>query len=264
VPVDPRLPDGGGYTVRGFTNPKPGFSTTGLSTAVTFMDALEYSSNFFDTNFVWRGPKGIRINGGTTTGRAYRNQCATELDAPNVKAREGNSPACNPYQRWDTNVRGSAAYVIPKIDVLASTVFQYRPGTDRNINITFTKDQVVWEPSSASRATLPCTGTNAGAGVGCFIPAGLNPTATTYQVNVVDPGDLYNEGYFIFDLKLAKNIRFANKRLNVGVDVYNLLNNDAIRDYQSTYPASGSGVPFGTPTTLLSPRFARLQIQFDF
>ena len=111
-------------------------------------------------------------------------------------------------------MRGSAAYVIPKIDVLASTVFQYRPGTDRNINITFTKDQVVWEPSSASRATLPCTGANAGAGVGCFIPSGLNPTATTYQVNVVDPGDLYTEGYFIFDLKLAKNIRFANKRLN--------------------------------------------------
>ena len=60
-------------------------------------------------------------------------------------------------------------------------------------------------------------------------------TATSYQVNLLDPGDLYGEGYFIADLKLAKNIRFANKRVNVGVDVYNLFNNDAIRAYQATF-----------------------------
>jgi hypothetical protein len=96
--------------------------------------------------------------------------------------------------------------------------------------------------------------------VGCF--NSITPGQTT--INVVDPGDLYGEGYFIFDLKFAKNFRFANKRLNVGVDVYNLLNNDAIRAYQSTYPASGNGVPFGTPTALLSPRFVRAQVQFDF
>jgi hypothetical protein len=264
VPQDPNLPDGGGYTVRGYTNPKPGFSTNGLPTAQTFMDELAYTSHFFDTNFVWRGPHGIRINGGTSTGRAYRNECYTELDAPNVKARDGNSPACNPYQRWDTNVRGTATYTIPWIDVLASSVFQYRPGTDRAVNIAFTKDQVEWEADSAYRAGLPCTGANAGAGTGCFVPSGINPTATRYTLNVVDPGDLYTEGYLIFDLKFAKNFRFANKRVNVGVDVYNLLNNDAVRSYQDTYPASATGVPFGTPQTLLSPRFVRAQVQFDF
>ena len=96
------------------------------------------------------------------------------------------------------------------------------------------------------------------------MPSGTTITATTYVVNLLDPGDLYGEGYTIFDLKFAKIIRFANKRLNVGVDVYNLFNNDAIRGYQDTYPADANGVPWGTPQTLLSPRFARLQVQFDF
>ncbi|HET9361154.1 MAG TPA: hypothetical protein VFO58_15495, partial [Vicinamibacterales bacterium] len=264
VPVDDRLPDGGGYTVRGNINPKIGFSTAGLSTAQTFMDELEYTSHFFDTNFVWRGPKGIRLNGGTSTGRAFRNTCYTELDAPNVKARDGNNPACNPYQRWDTNVRGTATYTIPYIDVLASSVFQYRPGDNRAANITITKDQVVWEPSSASRATAACPAGPTAGQVGCFVPQGFTTTATTTTINALDPGDLYTEGYFIVDLKFAKNFRFANKRLNVGVDVYNLLNNDAIRTYQDTYPATGAGVAYGTPLTLLSPRFVRAQVQFDF
>ena len=68
----------------------------------------------------------------------------------------------------------------------------------------------------------------------------------------------------LVDLKLAKNIRLRGKRLNVGVDIYNLFNNNAIRAYQTTFPADGNGVPWGTPTALLSPRFARAQVQFDF
>jgi len=93
---------------------------------------------------------------------------------------------------------------------------------------------------------------------------GTTITATNYQVNLLDPGDLYTAGYWLFDLKLGKNIRFAKKRLNVGVDIYNLFNNDAIRGIQSTFPADGTGVTWNTPNTLLSPRFMRLQMQFDF
>jgi hypothetical protein len=54
------------------------------------------------------------------------------------------------------------------------------------------------------------------------------------------------------------------------VDVYNLFNNDAIRSINDTYTIDDPSTPavevnsWGTPTTLLSPRFARLQVQFDF
>jgi hypothetical protein len=262
APANPGLPGGGGYTVRGVANQKPTFPT-GRPSAVTIMQELDYSWNGVDTNFTWRGPHGIRLNGGTSTGRARRDQCGTELGAPNIKAADGNSPACNPYTRFDTNVRGTASYTIPKADVLVSTVFQWRPGLERTATWNVPKEMVTWEPSSAYRATLPCTGAQAGQ-VGCFTPQGTTVTATNYQVNLLDPGDLYSPGYWIVDLKLGKNIRFAGKRLNVGVDVYNLFNNDVVRDYQNTFPVSGTGVAWGTPMTLLSPRFARLQVQFDF
>ena len=268
APLHPDLPDGGGFTVRGVANPKASFPV-GRPSAVTIMKELEYRWNGVDTNFVWRGPRGLRLNGGTSTGRAVRDQCGTELDAPNVKARDGNPPACRPFQRWDTNVRGTAAYTIPWADVLVSTVFQWRPGVERNATLTVPKELVTWEPDSASRATQPCTGAQAGQ-VGCFTPQGTTITATTYQLNLLDPGDLYGEGYSIVDLKLAKNIRFANKRLSVGVDIYNLLNNDAIRTYEPTFTLDNPATPavevnnWGNPTALLSPRFMRLQVQFDF
>jgi hypothetical protein len=262
APSNPGLPGGGGYTVRGIANQKPTFPV-GRPSAVTIMQELDYSWNGVDTNFTWRGPHGIRLNGGTSTGRARRDQCGTELGAPNIKAADGNSPACNPYTRFDTNVRGTASYTIPKADVLVSTVFQWRPGLERTATWNVPKEMVTWEPAAAYRATLPCTGAQAGQ-VGCFTPQGTTVTATNYQVNLLDPGDLYSPGYWIADLKLAKNVRFSGKRLNVGVDVYNLFNNDVVRDYQNTFPVSGTGVAWGTPMTLLSPRFARLQVQFDF
>jgi hypothetical protein len=262
APANPGLPGGGGYTVRGVANPKATFPA-GQPSAVIIMNELAYSWAGVDTNFVWRGPHGIRLDGGTTTGRAVRNQCGTELDAPNIKARDGNSPACNPYQRFDTSVRGTAAYTIPKVDLLVSTVFQWRPGVARSALWNVPKEMVTWEPNSAYRATLPCTGAQAGQ-VGCFTPQGTTITATNYQVNLLDPGDLYGPGYSLVDLKLGKNIRFSGKRLNVGVDIYNLFNNNAIRGYQDQYPADGNGVPWGTPTTLLSPRFVRLNVQVDF
>jgi len=195
--------------------------------------------------------------------------CHASLDGPNVQQHEGVPPACNPHTRWETNVRGSAAYTIPKIDVLVSTVFQWRPGVERSANKTFTKDEVIWEPGSAARALTPCPpGATAGQ-VGCFTPTGGGVTATTYTVNLLNPGELYGEGYSLFDLKIGKNLRFAGKRLNIGVDIYNLFNNDAIRQYQDNFdvvdnPATPVVEQWGQATGLLSPRFARLTLQFDF
>ena len=111
----------------------------------------------------------------------------------------------------------------------------------------------------------------------------------TGTVNLHDLGDLYGEGIRLWDLKFAKNIRFAGKRLNVGVDVYNLFNSDAPTGYVDTYTAwrdSATGIwyqglgPDGgrdNPATaaqeiqnwgmvdgIVNPRFLRFQVQFDF
>jgi hypothetical protein len=263
APSHPLLPGGGGYVVSGLSDVNATAFNQG--TAVTILDTLKYSWNGVDTNFVWRAPGGLRVNGGTTTGRSVRDLCHAATDNPDVKVYAGAEVACNPHRRWDTNVRGSAAYTIPKIDTLVSTVFQWRPGVPREANYTFTKEQVTWEPGSEARATQPCA--NPANGVGCFTTGGAGGTQTT--VDLLNTGELYGEPYSIVDLKIGKNFRFANKRLNVGVDIYNLFNNDAIRSYeddldQADNPATAVVEQYGQATSLLSPRFVRLSVQFDF
>jgi hypothetical protein len=129
-----------------------------------------------------------------------------------------------------TRISGSAAYTIPKVDVLVATVFQSLPGPEITATLTYSKDQIIWDPASASRANVPCpVATN---GSGC-----LNSGATTVAVPLFLSNEIFGERTTFFDLKLAKNIRFSNKRATVGVDVYNLFNSDAIQSYNGTYTA---------------------------
>ena len=227
-----------------------------------------------DTNFVWRGTnkwglRGLRVNGGTTTGRAVRDLCFAQVTTRTSGSTTAGRPQCNPYTRWETNVRGTAAYTIPKIDVLVSTVFQWRPGVQRSANHTFTKEQFVWEPGSACTRDAAVPGRRHGRSGGVFRSVVWREHCTSTTINMLNAGELYGEGYTIFDLKLGKNLRFANKRVNIGVDIYNLFNNDAVRTYQDNFdvadnPATAVVEQWGQATGLLSPRFARLSIQFDF
>jgi hypothetical protein len=264
APQDPRLPSGGGYRVAGLNAASvtvPG----GNPRAVTYMDELNYAWNGFDTNFVWRAPGGVRVNGGTSTGRTKRNTCFAEVDGPNVRGRDNDYIAsCEAFAPWQTRVNGTAAYTIPKVDVLVATVFQSFPGVSRSATLTYSKEEILWNPESASRATRPCaTPAN---GVGC---AGNDNNAQTVMVNLLNTNELYGERVTTFDLKLSKNVRFSNKRVAVGVDVYNLFNSDAIQDYVDTYTRDNPATPenenmWGNPFNIIPPRFARLSVQFYF
>jgi hypothetical protein len=274
APVDPRLPMGGGYWILGNDNQKaPGAIPAGPNgggNITVQREELEYSWNGVDTNVVLRARGGLRISGGTSTGRSNRSTCYTDLDNPNVKGREGNDygGGCKPYRPFQTNVRANAAYTIPWVDVLAGVVFQYRPGTERNANLQYNSTDVVWEQQySGDRAGTPFYGGGA---------AGI----ATQTVNILDFGDLYGEGFRQTDLNFGKNFRFGRKRVNVGVNVYNLFNTDAATGYNSTYTAfrlpDNSWVTdnpnttnvevnnWGNITSIATPRFMRLQVTFDF
>jgi hypothetical protein len=261
APLDERLPGGGGYLVRGLSNRRTVAALPNNGQAVTLSDALNYTWNGVDTNVTLRARGGIRLNGGTSTGRALRDSCFTDtsLDSPQTRSREGNYYLqCRQYQPFQTNVRGSASYTIPWVDVLASLVFQYRPGAAINATVTYNLADILWDDPAAAAARPGCA-TNTVAT--CLYGA----TGNTVAVNVLDAGDRYGEGIRLFDLKLAKNIRFANRRLNIGVDVYNLFNSDGAVGYNPTYttdPALTNA--WGTVNALAPPRFARLQLQFDF
>ena len=223
---------------------------------------------------MWRGPKGLRVNGGTSTYRTNRDDCSTILDVGTnptsqpLKGREGAPymDGCINKSPFQTRLNGSAAYVIPWVDILVSTVFQSFPGVERTANMTFSKNDVIWNPEAAFRANLACTGAAAFAGNGCL---GTTRNTATVGTNLLNNNELYGERITLFDLKFAKNIRFSNKRATIGVDVYNLFNSDAIDTYDNTYTPDNPNTPqnentWGQADGLVSPRFARVQIQFNF
>ena len=139
APVDPRLPNGGGYLIDGLATQKAArVPSTGNGNVTVIRPELSYSWNGVDTNFVLRAKGGLRISGGTSTGRSNRDTCFTDGDTPNVKGRVGNDygGGCRPYRPFQTNVRANAAYTIPVVDVLVGTVFQYRPGVEKTATLT--------------------------------------------------------------------------------------------------------------------------------
>jgi hypothetical protein len=270
VPSDPRLPGGGGYTVLGLNTPKANLPT-GQPTVQTINPDEDYVWNGVDTNFVWRGPLGIRVNGGTSTGRTQRDTCFVELDGPDVQGRTGAEyrAGCRSYTPFQTNVRGSAAYVIPWVDVLVSTVFQSLPGVGQNATFELSKDDpnLVWGPDSQARTTRTCT--PASLGTGCF---GATANSATTNIGLLIDNEYFGERVTVWDLKLAKNIRFLNKRATIGADIYNVFNSDAVTAYNGEFhfvddPATADEDEtqlWGQPTGLVSPRFVRLSIQFSF
>ena len=150
--------------------------------------------------------------------------------------------------------------------MLAGVAFQSRPGDAiaANLNVPYTA--AVWEPSSASRTGTLFNG---------------NVATQTQQINLLDFGDYYGERSNNWDLTLRKNIRFAGKRLNFGVDIYNVFNSDAATAYNQTYtafyvPSTGQWVSddpatpavetntWGDITQLVNPRFMRFTVSLDF
>jgi hypothetical protein len=266
APSDPRLPNGGGYRILGL-NDQALTLPANQPQAVTYMTTRNYNWNGFDTQFAWRAPLGVRVQGGTSTGRTQRNTCYSELDGPNVRGREGAEwqAGCDTHTPYQTTLRASASYNIPWVDVLVSGVFQSLPGVDISANLTYTKEQLQWNAASASRATRPCA--NAANGVGCV----SSPfTPTTVSVPLLLNNEMYGERVTYADMKFAKNIRFAGKRAQIGVDVYNIMNSNAILGYNANYVVDNPATPavepntWLDPMTLISPRYVRFQVQFDF
>ena len=70
-------------------------------------------------------------------------------------------------------------------------------------------------------------------------------------------GDRINE----VDVRFGKILKFGGTRANVGVDIYNLLNSTAILSYNQAFIPNGAWL---IPTSVISARFAKLSVQFDF
>ena len=70
------------------------------------------------------------------------------------------------------------------------------------------------------------------------------------------------------DMRFAKILRFGKRRLDVGVDLGNLLNTNYPTTYENTYQYSVGNTAMGgtwnNPTAIYTPRFVRWNLTVDF
>jgi hypothetical protein len=237
APSDPRLPNGGGYVVSGLYNVSP--TKSGQTDSFT-----TWARNFGDQTSMYNGIQvnatarirnGLTFQGGLNSGK-------TVLDSCNVRGQLPETAPVDPYCKNDpglvTRVTGLATYTVPKLDVLLSGTFRSDQGLPLQANYTVTTAE------AARTLGRPLSG-----------------NVPSVVVNLLAPGAMWGDRVNEVDLKVAKVLRFGRTRSTIGVDIYNVLNSNAILTYNQAFAPGGSWL---VPTSVLSARFAKLSASIDF
>jgi hypothetical protein len=249
APSHPLLPGGGGHSVTGL-NPVTNFSAATNYTTFSsdYGDQYQYWHGV-DVNVNARLRDGLVVQGGTSTGRGVRDNCEVVAKVPEALFSAGvwqQGVSCHVAEPWLTQIRGLATYVVPKVDVQLAASFQFKPGT---LGLGG-NDSASNGNSMAANYVV----TSAVAGI---------PILNTQQtLNLLVPGQLYGDYIRQVDLRAGKILRFGRTRTLVALDVYNLFNVNPGLTYQQAFV--GAGPTWFNPQTLLSPRFVRFNVTFDF
>ena len=253
APSDSRLPNGGGYPVTGLLNlTSAGFAATPVNN-ITLADDFGGQSQVYNgvlVNLSARASRGITFQVGINTGKTVTDYCDLRANIPELSVGFFGAilGPTNPYCRVDpgfvTKVTALASYTIPRVDVLIA-------GTLRS------------DQGAPLRATYNAPVADVSAALGR--PA--NVAGTTVPIDLVAPGDVWGDRVNEIDLRFAKVLRFGRTRTHVGIDVFNILNSDAILTYNQTFQLPSAANPNGAwlvPQSVLTPRFMKVSAQIDF
>jgi len=270
APQDPRLPGGGGYPI-----------TLSMVTAAA---AGRGTQNYvtFETDFgpertqYWHGidftmnarlSQGLTLQVGTQTGRSTEDTCETARVSDVAVIPIGGSAVpsmgqtltnqatikdlrnCRDADPFQTTVRGLASYTLPKVDVLIAGTVRSQPPLDRT-------------------ATWPVPNTVIRDIIGRLPPGGLATGNTNVEILDNDHRLYADNRRTQIDMRFAKIFRFGQRRVDVGVDLGNLLNTNYTTTYENTYQYSvgnsASGGTWNNPTAIYTARFVRWNVTVDF
>ena len=258
IPLDPRLPGGGGGAVPGVYNLNP--NKVGQVQDLAVQDSkvgAEPIENWQGVDFGVnaRLRNGLTVQAGTSTGRTLQDNCALRSKLPETypwstivvtQSLRGDSvagltsPYCRIVEPWLTSFRGLATYVVPKVDVQVSGTWRSDPGVEELANYTVT---------SAIANSGPQ-------------PLGRPLSSGNITVNLVPRYTLYSSRRNNIDFRVGKIFRYGRTRTQVALDVYNLLNSDYVQTVNNTFVANTPG--WLTPLTVATARFAKINVQLDF
>jgi hypothetical protein len=205
-----------------------------------------------DFNATARLATGLTVQGGTSTGRAVRNNCEITQALPELLGT-ARVDSCDITEKWSTSFRGLASYTIPKVELLISASMrsiETSPGGVATTGLSLAANYVV--PNTIIQQSLG------------RLPANALATGTT-TVNLLNPGQLYVlDRINLVDMRFAKIFKFGGRRADVGIDLYNLFNSNVTTSYQQTYEQRTNGAAWLTPTAIAAPRLARLHVTLNF
>ena len=258
APLNPSLPDGGGYRVTGLYELKANVPFGRVDNFVTLAKNYgDYSETYngVDVTVNTRLANGLQIQGGLSTGRQTLGFCDVAAAVPEFLT--GAAPPfvrtpeslCDQETPFLTQVKGLATYLIPRIDVQVAGTIQSRPFVGTNV------------PSIASQS-LAANWLVTNAQITPELGRPLSGGAQTTFVNVVEPGDLYGDRINQVDFRVAKLLRFGRTRTNVGLDLFNIFNASPVSTYNQSYVQTGAS--WLQPTSIIGARIAKLSVQFDF
>lgn len=237
-PSDARLANGGGNVISGFFDANKIVATDNYFTAAQNLGDQIQRWNGFDLTTTIRPRSGLLFQGGLSTGRTVTDNCQLLAQQPSISPL--GVPYCHQVTDFLTQVKAFGSYTIPKIDVQLSGAFQSIPGPQLAANLVV--------PNATVRPSL-----------GRDLVGG----AANVTVNLVPPGSMFGDRLNQLDMRFAKLLKAGRTRTSVNLDVYNLFNVSTVLAENSTY-SNASLTGWRVPTTIVTARFAKFSVQFDF
>ena len=229
APSDTRLPNGGGYQVCGLYD---------ANRIVAQNNVITLSKNFGDQSEIYNGvdlsvamrlPRGIILQGGTSTGRVATNNCFV-VDSP--QQAELNCDIAPPFQ---TQVKLLGVYPWPRWGLQTSATMQSLPGPEITAGRSYTSAEVIGS-------------------------LGRNLTTGNATIPLITPGTMYAGRLNQVDFRTSKIFRFgAGRRLQANVDLYNLFNASPVLALNNTY-----GSAWQRPLQILQGRLLKFGFQLDY
>ena len=238
VPLDPRLPEGGGNVIDGFVDRNPNTATLAPNNLFTL--ARDYGNqiqqwNGFDLTMNARIRSDLYLQGGMSTGRTLTDNCEILDKIP--ESGPLNIPYCRQLTNFLTQVKFLGSYTVPRVAIQLSGAFQSLPGPQVAANRVVTPAQTTLDRPFTNAANL--------------------------TLNLVEPGTLYGERLNQLDFRVAKVFPWGRSRTAVNFDLYNAFNVSAVLTENPAY--SGTGLnQWRVPTSIVTARFAKFSVQIDF
>ncbi len=279
APVDSRLPGSGGYTIAGFVDPKtaPLAAATPIN-KVVLTDSIGAKQiqhwNGVDVSLNARLQNGLLLQGGTSTGRTYTNNCEVSLLLPETLGTNPQS-FCEVTEPWLTQFKAVAAYTLPRYEGLPATMAQVLQniqvaGTFQSIPGSFMAATYAEQNAEFNQAPNPALGV--GSTLGRAISNNPNK-----NISLVAPGSVVDERQNQLDLRIGKILRFGRTRTSLNFDLFNVTNaNTVITRNNALSKTAGNGInnqvlqadnlahTLWVPTAVLQARFFKISATFDF